>query len=511
MKRAILSLSVSLIFSSVLFAQNQETSAIKVTGGLVSGIVEKNGMQIFKGIPFAAPPTGNFRWKAPQPLKDWSDVRKCVAFSASAIQETPAPFFLWSQEFIAPATPLSEDCLYLNVWTKSVTEKKPVIVWIHGGGFTGGSGSVPVYDGEAMAAKGVVFVTINYRLGVFGFLAHPELTREAPYQSSGNYALLDQIAALQWVKSNISVFGGDSDRVTVAGQSAGAFSICALVASPLAKGLFQRAIAESGGMFNRDGRLKTLKDAEQVGSQLAAKFNAATIQQLRDVSANEILAAGANISSPVVDGYLLPKDINSAFKVGAINDVPLLTGWNEDEGFAPQFPLSAEKFEQRIKKNFGDLAAEMLKAFPATTDDEAAASQKALSRDQLFAWQNYTWATMQVANGKSKAWLYIFDKTPPGEPDNGAFHSSEVPYALHNLDLWSRPWKSSDRKIEELMSSYWINFATTGDPNGAGLPLWPAVETGNVKAMRINANSKVVSNPLKKELEVLSKYESTVR
>lgn len=508
MRKVLFSVSILLLAAS-LFAQ--EAPVVKTMAGAISGIKKENGIQIFKGVPFAAPPVGELRWKAPQPVASWNDIKKCDVFSASAVQPKPEPFYLWSQEFIAPAEPLSEDCLYLNVWTNPTEGKKPVIVWIHGGGFTGGSGSVPVYDGEAMAKKGVVFVTINYRLGIFGFLAHPELTKESGYNASGNYALLDQIAALQWVKNNIAAFGGDPDRVTVAGQSAGAFSVCALMASPLAKGLFQRAIAESGGMFNMDGRAQQLKTAEAAGVQFGSKLNAASIADLRALPADQVLSAGGNISSPVIDGYVLPTDIYTIFKEGKQNDVALLTGWNTDEGFAPQVPMNADRFKESIEKKYGALAADMLKAFPSNTDEEAAKSQKDMSRDQIFAWQNYIWAKMQSATGKQKAWLYMFSQKPAGQPDNGAFHSSEIAYALHTLNLWNRPWTATDRKVEELMSSYWANFAANGDPNAAGLPEWPAVDVKKIKAMEFKPNCKVVIDPLKREMEVLDKYQASLR
>lgn len=503
-----------LLLSAIVFKSfaQQDTNIVKTNAGLVSGIRNKAGdVHIFKGIPFAASPVDGLRWKAPQPVHSWTGIKKCDVFAASAVQQPPVPFSLWSKEFMAPMEPINEDCLYLNVWTTSIgaNEKKPVIVWIHGGGFTGGSGSVPVYDGEAMAKKGVVFVTINYRLGVFGFLSHPELTAESGYNASGNYGLLDQVAALQWVKDNIAAFGGDANRVTIAGQSAGAFSICALMASPLAKGLFQRAIAESGGMFNADRTLH-LKDAEQTGVQFAAKLQAANIKELRSMSAQKILQAGGNFS-PVIDGYLLPADVYSIFEGGKQNDVALLTGWNNDEGFLPPRVLSAESFKKMVEKNYTNVSDEFLKAFPASTDEEAKASQKSLSRDEIFAWQNYTWAKLQTTTGKQKAYLYTFSRKPPGEPDNGAFHLSEIAYALHTLAQWDRPWTNADKKLEELMNSYWVNFAATGNPNSAGLPEWPAFDISKTKLMDFDKNSKVKNNFIQKELDVLDKYQQQLR
>jgi para-nitrobenzyl esterase len=265
-------------------------------------------VKIFKGIPYAAPPLGELRWKAPMPVPHWEGIRKCGIFPASAMQGKPAPILMWSREFMAPEEPLSEDCLYLNLWTAATTigEKRPVIVWIHGGAFIGGSGSVPLYDGEEMAKKGVVFITINYRLGIFGFLAHPELSKESPYRVSGNYGILDQIAALQWIRNNVAAFGGDPGRVTIAGQSAGAFSVNALMVSPLAKGLFHRAIGQSGGMFSSDmGIVTNLENAELAGLKISEILKVVTISELRALSAEQLLkeeTIGVNI-----DGYVVPQ------------------------------------------------------------------------------------------------------------------------------------------------------------------------------------------------------------
>ncbi|HRH60881.1 MAG TPA: carboxylesterase family protein, partial [Chitinophagaceae bacterium] len=260
MKKTVLFLFM-VIITSVITAQKNKAPVVKTNAGLISGIINDDAtVRIYKGIPFAAPPVGELRWKAPQPLQSWSGVKKCDAFSASPMQNKPTPFMMYTPEFLIPEQPISEDCLYLNVWTaaKSSKEKRPVIVWIYGGGFVSGGSACAIYDGENLAKKGVVFVSINYRVGVFGFLAHPELTKESNGKGSGNFAFLDQIAALQWVKKNIEAFGGDPNRVTIAGQSAGSFSVNALMASPVAKGLFQRAIGESGAMFNVDGRSLTL-------------------------------------------------------------------------------------------------------------------------------------------------------------------------------------------------------------------------------------------------------------
>lgn len=473
----VLLFSTGLVFS-------QPSKPFRTENGLVTGTQNADaGVRIFKGIPFAAPPVGELRWKAPQPAANWQGVRTCDQFPPSAMQSPPLPFFVWSEEFLAPKEPLSEDCLYLNVWTPASAEKLPVMVWIHGGGFQSGAGACPIYDGEGMAKKGVVFVSINYRLGVFGFFAHPELTLESGNNSSGNYAFLDMIAALHWVQKNIAAFGGDPGRVTIAGQSAGSFAVNALIASPQAKGLFHRAIGESGAMFN-DERTATLPEASLAGLALTKKLNASSIAELRKLPAESLLKAGGSYG-PVLDGFVLPKDVRSIFSEGKQNDVPLLTGWNRDEGFLFGEPLNAEKYKAQAAERYGKLSEKFLQAYPANDDAEAKQSQKNLMRDQVFAWQNYTWARLQSTTGKAPAWLYRFDRVPPGMPElaeHGAFHSAEIAYALHSLPMWNRPWEPLDPELSETMSSYWANFAANGDPNGKGLPEWRNAEFGMRKA-----------------------------
>ncbi|GAB3930433.1 carboxylesterase/lipase family protein [Larkinella terrae] len=454
---------------------------VKTESGRVEGMANKTGdIRIFKGIPFAAPPVGNLRWKAPQPVSAWSGVKKCVAFGPSPMQAKPAPFMYWSSEFLIPEQPISEDCLYLNVWTgaRSAAEKRPVFVYIYGGGFRSGGAGCAIYDGEAMAKKGVVFVTINYRVGVFGFLAHPELSKESGYKASGNYALLDMIAALKWVQKNAAAFGGDPKNVTIAGQSAGAFAVNFLAASPLAKGLFHRAIAESGGSFlSSPARPRlTLQDAEQLGVDFAGKLNAASLSDLRAKSAEEILKASGGLNGPVVDGYLLPEGIYEIYAKSRQNDVSLLLGWNGDDKVMGA-PVKAEVFREQIRKRFGNQADAYFSVYPAQTEEESAQSQGNSNRDESFGIQDYTWAKMQTKTGKSPVFLYNFTrKVPAHTPQTqfGAFHTGEVPYAYNNLQTVDRPWEAIDRQIADVMSSYWVNFAKTGNPNGPNLPVWSA-------------------------------------
>ena len=430
----------------------------------------------------------------------------------------------FTPEFYAWRQPLSEDCLYLNVWTgaKSAGEKLPVLVYIHGGGFQQGSGSVDIYDGEGLAQKGLIVVTINYRLGVFGFFAHPELTKESAHQVSGNYGLLDQIAALEWVHRNIEAFGGDPGNVTIDGQSAGAHSINYLVATPLTHGLIQRAISESGGMFIpttpgvtdglASGQTPYLKDAEAQGLKFAENHKAATIAALRAMPAKELMGRGAT-GTPVVDGYVLPSDVYTIFATGKQNDIPMIVGWNSGDGtpFAGNsgFPATAAGFPEAAQKRFGTMAPDFLKAFPVKTDEDAVHAQAAVARDQMFAWSSRTWGRLQAKTGKSKIYLYYWDHVPPGRPESaafGAFHSSEITYAQNNLSTWDLPWTSEDRKLADTMSSYWVNFAKTGSPNVAGLPAWPDFNRKDEQSMHFTATPGAIPTPHKAELDFFDRW-----
>lgn len=449
---------------------------VKTQNGLVSGT--RNGkIAIFKGIPFAAPPVGPLRWKAPQPAANWTGVRACTNFSASPYQPKPAPFYCWTEEFIAPPEPLSEDCLYLNVWTgaKSAKERRPVFVWIYGGGFGSGSAACAVYDGEEMAKKGLVFVSINYRVGPFGFMAHPELSKEQNGYS-GNYGLMDQVAALRWVHDNIAAFGGDPGKVTIAGQSAGSMSVNSMIATPLAKGLFQRAIAQSGGILS--GRFTAdLQQGEKTGLALQEKAGAANLAALRQLPAAEVLTAAQGLGQlrlgPILDGYVLPKDLVAHFRAGKHNDVPFMSGWVTGDGglFGNQAP-KPEEYRQQARDKYGEKAQTYLNLFPGETPEAVSAS---LSRLNLLSFAGYP-AHLLATYNKSASFMYQVSHVPTDKPDfpnYGAFHTSEVPYALHTLHLWKRPWQPHDYAVEALMSSYWVNFAKNGDPNGKGLPVWP--------------------------------------
>jgi para-nitrobenzyl esterase len=472
---------------------------VKVEGGLISGVENAAGdVHIFKGIPFAAPPVGALRWKAPQPPKAWKGVRVCNSFGASPMQNKPAPFSMWSEEFLIPKEPISEDCLFLNVWTGSThpRERRPVLVWIYGGGFVSGGAAVPIYDGEAMAKMGIVFVSFNYRVGIFGFFSHPALTKESGKSASGNYGLMDQLAALKWVRRNISAFGGDPANVTIAGQSAGSMSVNALVASPLGKGLFEKAIGESGASFTNGNA--TLSAAEEDGQKLMETLQVSTLRELRAMPAEDLMKKAPGIRGPIIDGYVLPDTIRNIFLQGKENKVDLLTGWNEDEGLLFGAPKKAVDFQDDARSRYGADATTLLHYYPAGSDSEAAISQLRISRDQIFGVQNYTWANIMSAQGM-KVYVYRFVRKPPATGEYvkyGAFHTAEVPYAFDNLAFVRRPWESSDHELAKTMSAYWANFAKNGDPNENGLPAWDGYLAGNRSDGRVKMIMVLKANPV---------------
>jgi para-nitrobenzyl esterase len=461
---------------------------VRVDTGLLSSSSGKDAdVRVYKGIPFAAPPVSDLRWRAPQPAAKWDGVRKAEQFGSSCTQGGGGR---GGDKAKGGGVTGGEDCLYLNVWTaaKSASDRRPVMVWIHPGGYTSGSGSGPGTDGEALAKKGVVLVTINYRLGVFGFFSHPELTKESDRRASGNYAFMDQVAALQWVQKNIAAFGGDPARVTVFGDSAGSSSISNLMVSPLAKGLFQRASGQSGAWLGLSvSPMRKLADAEQAGVKMADSLGAKSLAELRAKPADEVLRGGRG-GGPVIDGYFLPDDPANIFAQGKQNDVPLIAGSNKDEGTFFLQTATAEQWVQRSRQKFGDMADAFLKLYPAGSDAEANTSQYAAFRDELaFVMRN--WAAAQTKSGKSKAYVYYFIHEPPVAGGRapaptvtlareGATHGGEAPYIFQNL-LGNRPWNDVDKQVTETMSSYWVNFATTGDPNGKNLPPWPAFDEKN--------------------------------
>ncbi len=505
----LIGMKIAIIFLFLAFAvRGQVTSLVSATtqSGKVSGAQsEDKQVSSFKGIPFAAPPVGELRFKEPQPVKPWSGTRACDRFSASPMQNKPAPFMMWTEEFIAPPEPLSEDCLYLNVWTpaKAAGEKLPVLMWIYGGGFVSGSSACAIYDGEALARKGIVFVSINYRVGILGFLAHPELTKESGRNASGNYALMDQLAALRWIRDNITAFGGDPDKVTIAGQSAGSFSVQALVASPLSKGLFRGAIAQSGASLDRLS--KKLADAEKTGIALSEKIPGG-IDGLRKLPADSLQKLAGTLPfgsfSPVVDGYVLRENFSTVFENKKHNDVALMAGWVSGDASLMGQPKPADQFISWAASVYGERKDDFLKVFPASTDEEAYQSQARLGNLNFAGYAAHVWAM----NNTSNSYLYHFGYVPtdkPGFPNYGAFHTSEVPFALHTLAQWKRPWKEMDYAVEDYLSAYWVNFVKNGNPNGKGLPEWKKYDASQ-PIMNLNEHAVLNSGTYKAEIQFLS-------
>jgi len=499
------------------------TDPVRVEQGLLAGTSGSSAdVRVYRGIPFAAPPVGDLRWKAPEPAAKWQGVRQASEFS-NACWQTPYPAA--AAIYQAKLPPLSEDCLYLNIWTpaKSAKDRLPVMVWIHGGGFTRGFAGTRSYDGEALARKGAVMVTINYRLGIFGFFAHPALSAESGHHASGSYALLDQIAALQWVQKNIAAFGGDPTRVTIFGESAGSWAVNVLMASPLAKGLFQRAIGESGGSFSP---MKTLAEAEKEGEKLAAsgapaptadaktedKPSAqAILKTLRGKPAEELLkASDAETVRAIVDGWVLPQDIATIFAQGKQNDVPLIVGYNADEGttLAPQGArLNAAMFTAGVYQRYGAQADSLLKIYPAASDEQAVSSFYSAYRDQAFGWEMRTWARMTTKTGHQPAYLYDFSRRPPGPQSTRlrAFHASEIAYVFGTF-VWPFPWEDTDKKLSDAMTSYWVNFAASGNPNDGSLTKWPVYDAKDDQALEFGDQIAVHSELNKAGLDFFDSY-----
>jgi len=501
MKRIAVTIIAALVVITAVFVHAMVPEQVRIDSGLVAGTASgQPTVRVFKGIPFAAPPLGENRWKAPQPVAKWDGVRQADAFGApcaagagggrgggggrgaaapgAAAQAAPAPA-------APPREPArAEDCLYLNVWTSanSPNDRRPVMVWIYGGGFTGGSGGLAWYDGENLAAKGPVIVTFNYRLGSLGFFSHPELAKESGHNASGNYGMMDALAALQWVKKNISAFGGDPNNVTIAGESAGAIMIGAIVGSPQAKGLFHRAIAESGGWMGlMMGRMTSGETAQANGVKTMEALGAKTIAELRAKPMNEL--TGLSAGGLVIDGYLIPEDISLTFASGRQNAVDVLTGSNKDEanfgicggGRGNATPITAETFKTNAQRRFGEAADEYVKLYGVTSDAEAQPAAHIACADEI-TWNMRQWAVAQAKAGK-RAYTYFFTRIPTingGPSPNGATHTAEISYAWNNpKGQANQTWNDVDTKLADTMSSYWVNFITKGDPNGNGLPRWP--------------------------------------
>lgn len=505
-----------------------DDAPIKIESGSISGARSQNeaSVRTYKGIPFAAPPVGDLRWRPPQPAAKWDGVRECTAYSAVCPQ---APYAENSVYFQKPQ-PQSEDCLYLNVWTAAERpdEKRPVMVWIHGGALTRGAGSLPIYDGTSLAKQGVVLVTINYRLGPFGYLAHPLLSKESPRGSSGNYGVLDQIAALEWVKRNIAAFGGDPARVTIFGESAGSWSVCALVASPLAQGLFQRAIGQSGGCFGLMPDLKSefhgQPPAEARGEKLATILEcdkaADPLAAMRAKSADEILAAVSKEppgtrTAACVDGWVFPQEIAAIYAAGKQAAIPVIVGSNADEGtslFAATVPPTQAAFDAATRKKYGALAEAFYKVYPVTSDSDVRNAALHSMRDEWFTWEMRAWARSTQQAGHS-AYLYFFSHVPPHpkRAELGAYHAAEIPYVFDNLKLTTWEPTPADTALATAISGAWVRFAATGDPNGGGLPKWEAYQPTSEPYLDFDDKVKAAQGLLKTECDFFDTYMATRR
>jgi para-nitrobenzyl esterase len=507
MKMQILgALLISVLFVTISCSEKDPSQA-KVEQGALQGKVE-NGLAVFKGIPFAAPPVGGLRWRAPQPAEKWDGVKQVTEFAPSPYQ--PAN----------PPSGKSEDCLYLNVWTpaKSPAEKLPVMVWIYGGGFSFGTTADPITHGANLAQKGVVVVSIAYRVGQLGFLAHPDLSAEDPNHVSGNYGLLDQIAGLKWVQKNIEAFGGDPDKVTIFGESAGGISVSMLCASPLAKGLFHGAISQSGGSFGPTRvttypgeNLKGLQQAEAAGLSYAQSTGAVSLAALRELHADSLpMGMGMGGAWPIIDGYVLPDDQYKLYEEGNYNDVPVLIGYNSDEGLSFTREKSPEEFKANVQKRYGKFADTLLSVYPVA-ENSIPKTARDLNRDAAFGWHTWTWSNLQSQTGDAKVYLYYFDQHPDfpeNSPryDHGSPHGQDIVYVFETIDDKNPEVTSSDIKLSETMSTYWTNFAKYGNPNGEGVPEWPAFSNANPQVMYLRTNPRIGPVPSEKSLKVLDTY-----
>jgi para-nitrobenzyl esterase len=512
--------------NTYLIAQEDQTAVqTKIENGTIEGFHDaEKGLNLFLGIPFAKPPVDELRWKAPQPADDWSEVLETKSFGPSPVQAN----VFGDMKFRSPSN--SEDCLYLNVWAPADenAEELPVLVYFYGGGFVAGGGSEPRYDGASMAQKGMVAVTVNYRLNIFGFLAHPELSEESPYGASGNYGLLDQHQALKWVQENITAFGGDPNQVTIAGESAGSISVSAQMASPLSKSLIAGAIGESGAAIHPTLAPVPLSEAEQTGKEFAEKAGYHSLAELRAASTDEIFGAyneSKRFGFPsVIDGYFLPKTLPEIFQAGEQAQVPLLLGWNSAEipgmAFMQGEPYTEESYIKKVKEVYPNDYEEVLKLYPHGSEKEIEMSATALASDRFISYSTWKWFDLHRKNSDQSVYRYLYSRIRPPLKDEtlasglaggtvkkedaaekapqpiGAVHAAEIPYAMGNLDLTDEyAWTEEDYQVSETMQGYFANFIMTGDPNGEGLPEWPAAEANDATppVMVIDVESEAVN------------------
>jgi para-nitrobenzyl esterase len=510
-------------------------------GQLRGATNEPGSVRSFLGVPYALPPTGANRWRPPQAVAGWSEARDAHTRGPAALQFPPLPTSIYN----AHDDSFSEDCLYLNVWTGPDTDQgRPVIVWLHLGAFQFGSGGDPLCDGSALAEAGATVVTVNYRLGRFGFLAHPLLTAESDHGSSGNYGLLDQIAALRWVRDNIAAFGGDPHNVTVAGCSAGAHSVYLLRSSPLANGLFDKAICHSGVGFSHaiegpghPSAMQTLRSAEQAGVELLDLLDVKTLTELRALPGETILnaelpraagpwqldliPAGVTVGDaafdsgyPCVDNWALPIAPRDVFAAGAQTDVPMIAGTTANESSGLPYVGSLSVYLEQLGSGYGDRADELLCLYPASTDAEARRASGRLWADRMFTWATWTATRLHAQTGHTPVFSsYLTRKLPvptasdiPERGNAGAFHGGEMPYLFGTFAARDWPWQDEDRRLGEALSSAWLRFARTGDPNGPGLPHWPPYTASQPVTMFIDVEWRVGEFPDQARLSFWDAY-----
>ncbi len=521
--------SIALALMTITHLKAQHKNAFAVQAEVSNGVIEGNydthtNIQSYLGVPYAKPPIGELRWKAPQPLEDWEGVKETKHFGPRAMQT------LVFEDMDFRSNGVSEDCLYLNIWTpaKRNTKGLPVLVYFYGGGFVAGDGSEPRYDGESMAKKGIVAVTVNYRLNIFGFFAHPELSAEAPYKASGNYGLLDQNAALKWVKANIAAFGGDPDKITIAGESAGSISVSVQMASPLSKDLIAGAIGESGAAITPTLPPVSLEEAEKTGVEFVKAAGYDSFEEFRQLSTRdiyEIYNESQRFGFPmVIDGYLLPKTLPEIFNAGEQAQVPLLLGWNSAEipgmAFMQGMPYTKENFITKVKQTYPEDHSEVLELYPHNTAKEVEYAATALASDRFIAYSTWKWFDLHRKNSDQPVYRYLYSKLRPPlvdenlvsglaggtqqrDPDApkapepiGAPHACEIEYCMGNLHLVDDyAWTSEDFEVSETMQAYFANFIKTGNPNGGELVKWPAAKSDDATpaVMIIDTQCKVVN------------------
>ena len=493
---------------------DRRTYRVQSKYGIVEGSTEES-IVIFRGIPYAAPPVGELRWKVPQEPAPWRDVLDCTAFKKCASQMVaenwtiPSPY--GEESMLRREEKPQEDCLYLNIWTSFSSiekpSKQPVLFVIHGGGFECGSGAIPILDGKNLARRGLTVVTINYRMGIFGFLMHPLLREESSHGVSGNYGFFDQLQALKWVKENIQDFGGDSERITICGESAGGISVGMLYESPLAKGLFAGAIVQSAAGLGQDAYTPQTHDAvataEKKGLECMYSLDALTLDKMRSLSQEELLKVNFGFL-PVRDGYIWPHRPDEVFRSGQHNDVPLLLGSNADEGSAWQYYFSQEgvkeKFAALVAERYGGEAETFLRQYPVEGSAEAVKTMCDAYGEKVFGYSVHLLAQLQSAYGKARVYRYYYDRAVPGK-SYGAYHSSELPYCYATQAYMDVAWEKLDEEIMYVFSSYFVNFATCGNPNGKGLPMWDDFKSCKSKVLNIGNHIKMITHPQQKMFE----------